>query len=143
MICNADGKQYICITCHKKLLKGTVPAQAVCNNLQIIELPSRFRDLRKLEENIIAKRLLLKKVTIMPKVQCPKIKGATCNVPINSDDICKVLPTGKFGYTYQTVISLSPSKYFNQRLLNYSQKFASDSDYIFFCTVCYAAFKIE
>ena len=27
---------------------------------------------------------------------------------------------------------LSPSKYFNQRLLHYSQKFAADSDYIFF-----------
>ena len=24
--------------------------------------------------------------------QCPKIKGAICNVPINADDICKVLP---------------------------------------------------
>ena len=29
-------------------------------------------------------------------------------------------------------ISFSPVKYFNQRLLNYSQKFASDTDYIFF-----------
>ena len=29
-------------------------------------------------------------------------------------------------------MSLSPVKYFNQRLLNYTQKFASDSDYIFF-----------
>ena len=29
-------------------------------------------------------------------------------------------------------IPLSASKYFNQRLLNYSQVFAADSDYIFF-----------
>ena len=29
-------------------------------------------------------------------------------------------------------MDLSPVKYFNQRLLNYKQKFASDSDYIFF-----------
>ena len=94
MVYSADGKQYICITCHKKLLKGIVPAQAVCNNLQTFELPSRFRDLRKLEKIIIAKRLLFKKVTIMPKGQCPKIKGAICNVPINADDICKVLPRG-------------------------------------------------
>ena len=91
-VCSADGKQYICITCHKKLLKVTVPAQAVCNNLQIFELPSRFRDLRKLEKIIIAKRILFKKVTTMPKGQCPKIKGAICNVPINADVICKVLP---------------------------------------------------
>ena len=30
----------------------------------------------------------------MPKGQCPKIKGAMSNVPINADDICKVLPRG-------------------------------------------------
>ena len=94
MVCSADGKQCICIICHKKLLKGTVPAQAVCNNLQIFELPSRFRDLQKLEKVIIAKRLLFKKVTIMPQGQCPKIKGRICNDPINADDICKVLPRG-------------------------------------------------
>ena len=29
-------------------------------------------------------------------------------------------------------VKLSPVKYFNQRLLNYKQKFASDADYIFF-----------
>ena len=94
MVRSADGKQYICIICHKKSLKGTVPAQTVCNNLQIFELSSRFRDLRKLEKIIIAKQLLFKKVTIMPKAQCPKIKGAICNVPVNADDICKVLPGG-------------------------------------------------
>ena len=54
-VCSADGKQYIFITCHQKLLKGNVPAQAVCNNLQIFELPSRFRDLQKLEKIIIVK----------------------------------------------------------------------------------------
>ena len=91
MVCSADGKQYICITCHKKLLKGTLPAQVVCHNLQIFELPSRFRDLEKI---IVAKRLLFKKVTIMPKGLCSKIKGTICNVPINADDICKVLPRG-------------------------------------------------
>ena len=94
MVCSADGKQYICITCHKKLLKETMPAQAVSNNLQIFEQPSRFRDLRKLEKIIIATRLLFKKVKIMPNGQCPKIKGEICNVPINADDICKVLPRG-------------------------------------------------
>ena len=59
-------------------------------------------------------------------------------LPIILDDNCEVLahphlfPKGKFGYTHKRNIPLSPTKYFNQRLLNYSQKFASDSDYIFF-----------
>ena len=29
-------------------------------------------------------------------------------------------------------VSLTPRKYFNQQLLNFSQRFASDLDYIFF-----------
>ena len=40
--------------------------------------------------------------------------------------------TGKFGYKFQRKVELSPVKYFNQRFLNYKQKFSSDSDYIFF-----------
>ena len=40
-----------------------------------------------------------------------------------------LLPTGKFGYKVQRDIPLSPVRYFNARLLNYTQKFASDTDY--------------
>ena len=39
---------------------------------------------------------------------------------------------GKFIDTFPRENYLTPTKYFNQRLLNYSQKFASNSDYIFF-----------
>ena len=39
---------------------------------------------------------------------------------------------GRFGYSAERKIKLSPSKYFNQRLLNYKQSFASNSDYISF-----------
>ena len=40
-----------------------------------------------------------------------------------------LFPTGQVGYNVKCDINLSGSKYFNQRLLNYSQKFAGDSDY--------------
>ena len=43
-----------------------------------------------------------------------------------------LFPTGKFGYTYKRREIISPCNYFNQRLLNYTQKFASDPDYIFY-----------
>ena len=43
-----------------------------------------------------------------------------------------LFPSGRYGYQIEREIPLSPSKYFNQRLLHYSQKFAPDSDYIFF-----------
>ena len=55
----------------------------------------------------------------------------TCNSllrPADSNGIVNV----KFGFLEAREVKLSPSKYFNQILLNYSQKFASFSDYIFF-----------
>ena len=54
------------------------------------------------------------------------------------DEFCEelahphIFPTGKFGCMTEREIKISPSKYFNQRVLNYSPKFARDSDYIFF-----------
>ena len=45
-----------------------------------------------------------------------------------------LFPPGKYGYKVQRDIPLSTSKYLNQQLLNYSQVFAADSDYIFFGT---------
>ena len=41
----------------------------------------------------------------------------------------KIFFKGKFGYTFPSEYYLTPTKYFNQRLLNYSKKF---DKYIFF-----------
>ena len=55
-----------------------------------------------------------------------------------NDEFCAELafpylfPMGKFGYKVERDVKLSPSKYFNQRLLNYTQLFASDPDFMFF-----------
>ena len=42
------------------------------------------------------------------------------------------VPTGKFGCRVEREVKLSPVKYFNQRLLSFSQLFASSADYIFY-----------
>ena len=61
---------------------------------------------------------------------------------ILTDEHCEELafphlfPEGKFGYKVPRTIDITASRYFNQRLLNYNQLFASDPDYIFFaCSV--------
>ena len=57
---------------------------------------------------------------------------------ILTDEHCEELafphlfPTGKFGFKVDRDVPLSAARYFNQRLLNYTQLFASDSDYIFY-----------
>ena len=48
------------------------------------------------------------------------------------DDMCDIHDDIKFGYEVKRKFHLTSSKYFNQRLLHYSQQFASDTDYIFF-----------
>ena len=59
-------------------------------------------------------------------------------VSVLNDDHCEKLafpylfPTENFGYKVKREIPLSPVKYFNQRLLNFRQSFASDVGYIFF-----------
>ena len=55
-----------------------------------------------------------------------------------TDDHCeelafpKYFSKGRFGYNMRRYVKLSPVRYFNQRLLNYKQIFASCADYIFF-----------
>ena len=62
-------------------------------------------------------------------------------IALFEDNLCEELahpflfPTGKFGYKVEREVYLSPIRYFNQRLLNYTQKFAEDADYIFFAQI--------
>ena len=87
-----DNKQYICRTCNTKVLKGKVPCQAVCNKLRVDELPPKLSLLEKLEQMFIAQKIVFEKIIVMPKGQQRKIKGAICNVPVECDQTCKILP---------------------------------------------------
>ena len=79
-------------------------------------------------------------VSIIPQAEDLVIAPGEGMQPMSilMDEKCEELahphlfPTGKFGYKVERDVKLSPVKYFNQRLLNYKQKFSSDSDYIFY-----------
>ena len=88
-----DDKIYVCKTCHKHLLKGSIPCQAVCNKMALDPIPRELKNLRRLERILISKRILFKKIAIMHgKGEFSKIKGTICNVPIESADVCNILP---------------------------------------------------
>ena len=89
-----NGNLYICLTCSRKLKskKSQTPCQAVGNKLELYNFPQNLPDINRLEKVLISKRLLFKKVVIMPKGNSPKIKGAICNVPVDAEDVCNVLP---------------------------------------------------
>ena len=65
--------------------KGQIPCQAVCNKLEIDDVPSELEALRKLESVLVAPRLVVQKIVVMSKDQQKKIRGATSNVPVNCD----------------------------------------------------------
>jgi len=87
-----DDKEYICKTCHSKVIKGKLPCQAVCNDMYVDIVPSELASLEKLEQILISKRILFEKIVVMPKGQQRKIKGAICNVPIECENTCRILP---------------------------------------------------
>jgi len=52
-LCNVipsfDDNFYICLTCHKKMLKKETPCQSVSNKLQLFNFPDALKDIGKLE----------------------------------------------------------------------------------------------
>lgn len=45
-----------------------------------------------MEQIIIAWQIVFEKIIVMPKGQWRKIKGAICNVPVECDQTCNILP---------------------------------------------------
>ena len=80
------------MTCHQNLIKNKIPCQSVWNKLTLDTIPEEISFLNRLEKILISKRILLKKITIMPKGQQPKIKGAICNIPVQVNSVTNCLP---------------------------------------------------
>jgi hypothetical protein len=45
---SAKGREWICRTCHHALKGKRMPAQAKCNNLSLVEIPTELKDLNPL-----------------------------------------------------------------------------------------------
>ena len=60
--------------------------------MYVDNIPAELASLEKLEQILIAQRIVFEKITVMPKGQQRKVKGAICNVPVECDETCKILP---------------------------------------------------
>lgn len=60
--------------------------------LYVDDIPTELESLKKLEQILIAKRIVFEKIAVMHKGQQRKIKGAICNVPVECDQTCNILP---------------------------------------------------
>ena len=87
-----DGNYYICKTCYTHTRKLKVPVQAVFNGLIIEKTAKKLDCLNTLELPLISKRLLFKKIVIMPKGQTPKMYDSITNVPVNVSETYNQLP---------------------------------------------------
>ena len=86
-----DEKWCICETCHKHLL-NEIPCQTVYNKVALDLIPGELKDLKRLEEVLISKLILFKKIAIIHgKGEFSKIKGSICNIPIEATNIYNVL----------------------------------------------------
>ena len=59
-----DNKEYICKTCHSKVIKGKLPCQAVINDMYIDEIPQELASLAKLEQILVSKRIVFQKIIV-------------------------------------------------------------------------------
>ena len=115
LVVSYGGRSCICGTCDKTA-KNCIPCQVVCNKLcqvvcnklGITFLSKEFESIYGLERVLVSRRILFKKVAIMPKGKLSNIKGSLWNITINEVyDNCKSLP----GWADSTGLLIVKSKH--------------------------------
>ncbi len=84
--------EWICHSCHTKLLRGLMPDIAVANMLQFTPIPPELCDLNILERHVIAKYIPFAKILTLPKGQQRAIKGAVISVASEVETTVNCLP---------------------------------------------------
>ena len=70
-----------------------MPCQAVFDKTSLDPISDELKYLKKLKKDLISKRIIFKKIAIMHgKGEFAKIKGSICNIPIETANICNILP---------------------------------------------------
>ena len=61
--------------------------------MYVDKIPAELASLEKLEQILIAQRIVFEKIIVMSKGQQRKVKGAICNVHVECDKICNFTAT--------------------------------------------------
>lgn len=81
-----DCELYICLTYDKKIKKNDITDQVIANKLGIEKLPIKFQTIGRLQKVPVSRRILFKKIRVMPKGQSPMLKRRICNISISEID---------------------------------------------------------
>ena len=109
------GKHYLCLTCRKYLVKGSMPPMSHCNNLGFKYVGKKLdledddgnkigeysltqedidnTNLTDLEQSLIARSLIFMKIHKLPKSGMGCVKDKLVYVPINESDNLNTLKT--------------------------------------------------
>ncbi|CAG2254349.1 unnamed protein product [Mytilus edulis] len=58
---------WICYTCHRKMLKGKIPADSFSNSLLLEDVPVELKRLNSIEQQLIAQNIPFMKIMALPK----------------------------------------------------------------------------
>ena len=83
---------WICFTCHRKLVKGDIPAEASVNNLELDDIPEELESLNNLEQHLTAINIPFMKIVNLPKGGQHGIHGPVVSVPSNMQKTVVSLP---------------------------------------------------
>ncbi|XP_065139046.1 uncharacterized protein [Paramisgurnus dabryanus] len=91
-VSSAECKLWICPTCHRKILYGQLPAESVSNNMHLVDIPYQLKCLNSLEQHLVARNIPFLKLLCLPRGKQCGCHGPVVCVPVNTSDICNILP---------------------------------------------------
>ncbi|XP_078311297.1 uncharacterized protein LOC144618640 [Crassostrea virginica] len=87
--CNRS-KMWICYTCHRKILRGDIPAESAFNQMCLDDIPTELKVLNSLEKHLIAMHIPFMKVMALPHGGQQNIHGPVVCVPSNLRKVTKL-----------------------------------------------------
>ena len=81
---------WICYTCHRKIIKGDIPAESAFNKMCLDEIPMELKDINSLEKHLIAMHIPFMKVIVLPHGGQQNIHGPVVCVPSDTRKVTKL-----------------------------------------------------
>lgn len=89
----AVDTRWICHTCDRRTKLGSMPPQAMANNLQLSKITPKLSQLNALERQLISLRIPFMKLLSLPRGGQKGVKGPIVNVLSNISNVTSSLPS--------------------------------------------------
>ena len=84
------NKEYICKTCHPKIIKGKVLCQALYNDMFVDDIPTELSSLEKLEQILIVQRIVFEKYWSCQKANKERLRELSVMCQLNVTRLAKL-----------------------------------------------------